>query len=96
MSNIIFVLGQYSPEVLAQPTDLAPFLTVIADHNLDWSVCAFGRNEHACLNEAVSQGGNVRLRFENNIEMRDGTLFKDNAASVAEFLQRTETIKIGL
>lgn len=96
MSDIIFVLGQYSPEVLAQPTDLAPFLTVIADHNLDWSVCAFGRNEHACLNEAVSQGGNVRLRFENNIEMRDGTLFKDNAASVAEFLQRTETIKIGL
>lgn len=87
MSDVIFVLGQYSPQVLGLPEHLSPFLSMIAQHDLDWTVCAFGQNEHACLRAAVAQGGNVRIGFENNIQRPDGTLFEDNATSVAEFLR---------
>jgi uncharacterized protein (DUF849 family) len=87
MSDVIFVLGQYAPEVLAQPNDLNPFLNTIAKHGLNWTVCAFGKNEHACLAAAVARGGNVRIGFENNTQMPDGTPFESNAASVTEFIK---------
>lgn len=87
MRNAIFVLGQYSPSVLAQPSDLTRFLAATADLHLNWSVCAFGRNERACLLAAVAAGGDVRIGFENNIETPEGDLLADNAASVAAFVQ---------
>ena len=86
MSNVIFVLGQYSSKVLAQPSDLAPFLNATAGHGLSCTVCAFGKHEHACLSEAVAQGANVRIGFENNTQKPDGTQFESNAASIVEFI----------
>ena len=87
MSNVIFVLGQYSSKVLAQPSDLAPFLNATAGHGLSCTVCAFGKHEHACLSEAVAQGANVRIGFENNTQKPDGTQFESNAASIVEFIK---------
>jgi uncharacterized protein (DUF849 family) len=89
MSDVIFVLGQYESKVLAKPDDVFPFLKAIAEHNFDWTVCAFGRNEHACLSKAVSLGGNARIGFENNIQNPDGTPLLDNAASISTFLKST-------
>ncbi|MFC3119632.1 3-keto-5-aminohexanoate cleavage protein [Jhaorihella thermophila] len=34
---------------------------------MDWTVCAFGPAEHACLLQALRLGGNVRIGFENNL-----------------------------
>lgn len=87
MRDAIFVLGQYSPPVLAQPSDLAGFLSATADLDLTWSACAFGRHERACLLAAIAAGGDVRIGFENNIETPDGEQLADNAASVAGFVQ---------
>lgn len=86
MRDAIFVLGQYAPPVLAEPEHLPGFLNATADLGLNWTVCAFGRKEHACLLAAVAAGGNVRLGFENNVETPDGALLKDNAASVSAFV----------
>ncbi|MEL0437336.1 3-keto-5-aminohexanoate cleavage protein [Phycobacter sp. K97] len=83
MRDAIFVLGQYAPPVLARPDHLTDFLPAAADLDLNWTVCAFGRNERACLLAAIAAGGDVRIGFENNIETPDGTLLQDNAASVA-------------
>lgn len=87
MRDVIFVLGQYLPQVLAQPKDLQGFLTATADLGLNWSICAFGRNEQACLLEAIVAGGDVRIGFENNIETPEGDLLPDNAASVAALIK---------
>ncbi|WP_259971667.1 3-keto-5-aminohexanoate cleavage protein [Leisingera caerulea] len=87
MRDAIFVLGNYNPPVLARPEGLAVFRDAAADLRLNWTACAFGRNEHACLLAAVAAGGDVRIGFENNIETPEGGLLADNAASVAAFVQ---------
>lgn len=83
MNSVIFVLGQYQPMILAQPQDLQAFLDASNDMNLDWAICAFGQNELACAAEALKQGGNIRIGFENNILLPDGSPAKDNAQTVA-------------
>lgn len=87
MRDAIFVLGQYTPPVLARPDGLPVFLDAAADLRLTWAACAFGRHEHACLLAAVAAGGDARIGFENNIETPQGGLLADNAASVAAFVQ---------
>ncbi|WP_291729233.1 3-keto-5-aminohexanoate cleavage protein [Leisingera sp. F5] len=87
MRDAIFVLGKYNPPVLAQPAGLAAFRDATADLRLNWTVCAFGRHEHACLLAAVTAGGDARIGFENNIETPEGGLLADNAASVTAFVQ---------
>lgn len=75
---VLFVLGSYSPQVSARPTDLDRFLTATKGWAINWSVCAFGRNEAACLRYAMQQGGNIRTGFENNIYLPDGQIAPDN------------------
>lgn len=94
MTSAIFVLGQYVPPVLAQPDDLLPFLNAAGDMNLDWSICAFGHNELACVRAALEFGGNIRVGFENNTQLPDGAPARDNAALVALAVQ--EGLKLGL
>ena len=93
-SDVIFVLGQYGPEVLAQPGDLAKYLAAIEGQQLSWTACAFGRHEQACLLQAIQEGGNVRIGFENNIETPEGDLLKDNASSVAAFVAAAKALNI--
>jgi uncharacterized protein (DUF849 family) len=47
-------------------------------------VCAFGAREGACALTAAALGGHVRIGFENNLHLSDGSLAPDNAALVAE------------
>jgi 3-keto-5-aminohexanoate cleavage enzyme len=49
-----------------------------------WTVCAFGYREHACALTAAAMGGHIRVGFENNLHLKDGTLAPDNAALVAD------------
>ena len=83
----IFVLGRYTPGQVSTPSDLDPFLKTMGAAALNWSVCAFGQNEQACLMAALQAGGNARIGFENNRLTPDGTIFPDNAASVAAFVE---------
>jgi len=83
MNSVIFVLGKYQPMVLAQPSDLHPFLDATKDKHLDWMICAFGQHELACAREALQKGGSLRIGFENNIQLPSGSRAQDNAQTVA-------------
>ncbi len=86
--DTLFVLGSYARARAGQPSDLAPFLAAAQGLDLNWSVCAFGRNEQACLLAALEKGGDVRIGFENNMTAPDGSVFADNAASVAALVHK--------
>jgi len=93
-NSVLFVLGSYVPQVAAQPTDLDPFLAATDGWALNWAICAFGRNEAACLHHALEQGGNVRTGFENNFHLPNGQLAPDNSELVR--LARSAGLSLGL
>ena len=82
MNSVIFVLGRYEPAVLAKPSDLYQFLAATEGMDLKWAICAFGRNELVCARAALQRGGDIRIGFENNIELPDGRLARDNTETV--------------
>ena len=84
--SVLYVLGRYTKGQTSAPDDLLPFLAAAKKAGLtpDWAVCAFGPSETACLTAAYALGGKVRVGFENNLHMADGSIAADNAARVAE------------
>lgn len=84
--QVLYVLGRYTVGQQSDATMLAPFLDAAAQTGLqpDWAVCAFGQAETACLRHALSKAGKVRVGFENNLLMADGTVARDNADRVRE------------
>ncbi|MFD2738898.1 3-keto-5-aminohexanoate cleavage protein [Sulfitobacter aestuarii] len=85
-SQMLFVLGRRAKDQQSDPADLAPFIRWLAQRGdqPDWAICAFGRGETRCLQEAAEAGGKLRVGFENSFRNGDGTLAKDNAERVAE------------
>lgn len=82
--SLLFVLGRYSAGQRSEPLELLPFLAALpAESGALWSLCAFGAKEAACALAAASLGGHVRVGFENNLLLADGTTAPDNAAQVA-------------
>lgn len=79
---LLFVLGRYSKDQQSMPADLLPFLAA-NEQGRAWTICAFGRSEAACALGAATLGGHVRVGFENNLLLPDGSLAPDNAALVA-------------
>jgi len=75
---VLFVLGRYTAGQTSQPVDLLPFLSHDAPRFEHWSVCAFGRHEAACVTTGALLGGNVRVGFENNTWLPDGTIASGN------------------
>ena len=63
-----------------------PYLEMLKNYKItpDWAICAFGRNETACLLATHQQGGKLRVGFENSLWNADGLLATDNAARVEE------------
>lgn len=79
---LLYVLGRYTPGQKSAPADLLPFLAEAESLEADWAICAFGAREYACALTAAALGGHVRVGFENNILMADGSVARDNAALV--------------
>jgi uncharacterized protein (DUF849 family) len=80
---LLFVLGRYAEQQVAAPRDLLGFLCAEGGLAQPWMLCAFGPREAACATAAVGLGGHVRVGFENNLQMPDGTQAPDNAALVS-------------
>jgi uncharacterized protein (DUF849 family) len=76
---LLFVLGRYAAEQQSAPQDLEPFLNALEGRDAVWAVCAFGRREAACAEAAIAAGGHVRVGFENNLHLPDGSLAVGNA-----------------
>lgn len=82
--SVLFVLGRYGQQQ-ADPAELLSFLS--ATENLstwDWSVCAFGARENACIGAAATLGGHGRLGYENNRLLADGAVSNDNSALISQ------------
>lgn len=84
---VIYVLGRYRPGQTSLPVDLLPFLAPDVPKYERWMVCAFGVHEEACVTTAAMLGGHVRVGFENNIWMPDGSLAPSNAALVTRMVE---------
>jgi uncharacterized protein (DUF849 family) len=82
---VLYVLGRYTVGQTSHPADLLPFLAPGMPDFGDWMVCAFGRHETACVTTGALLGGNVRVGFENNLDLPDGT----RAGSNAELARKT-------
>jgi uncharacterized protein (DUF849 family) len=79
----LFVLGRYSETLQGDPADLQGFLDTFEPGAFPWAVCCFGRTEVEAMQRAASSGGHLRIGFENNQVLPDGTPARDNAALVA-------------
>lgn len=91
-ASVLFVLGRHAaPGEAVEPLALLPFL---AEHDpaIPWSLCAFGPREHACCTAAAALGGHVRVGFENNLHLRDGSLAPDNTALVAQMAESARAL----
>ena len=84
----ILVLGQYGVVRDSQPDDLTAYRHEYKEvlEGAGWTVCAFGRNETACLVRAIEEGGKARIGFENNLYDADGSLSASNAARASELV----------
>jgi len=81
---LLYVLGRYTVGQKSVPADLLPFLTETDSVDADWAICAFGARECGCALTAAALGGHVRVGFENNVLMADGSVAPDNAALVGQ------------
>ena len=88
---LLFVLGRYTAGQTSSPTDLVPFVHSHTGGE-PWSVCAFGKTEHACVTAAASLGGHVRVGFENNLYLKTGAVAPDNSALVAQAAEATRSL----
>lgn len=79
----LFVLGRYSESLRGDPGELDRFLEQFEPGAFPWAVCCFGPAEAAAVRRAAAAGGHVRIGFENNQLLPDGTIARDNAQLVA-------------
>lgn len=94
--SVLYVLGRYTPGQVSQPEDLRPFLAPGMPRFASWMTCAFGRHEAACVVAGAEAGGHVRVGFENNLWLPDGSLAPDNAALVRAVAAPLAAAGIGL
>ena len=92
LRHVLFVLGRYlAPGEVEEPRALLGFLE--RHDPLDpWMVCAFGREETACLAAAAALGGDLRVGFENSTRHGDGRVAADNAERVAVIAELVERL----
>ena len=83
--TLMLVLGRYTTGAVSKPADLLPYLQALdpaQPHR--WMVCAFGENEAGCVLTAAALGGDMRVGFENNLQLADGAIAANPAALVAQ------------
>jgi len=83
---ILLVIGKPTPEGSFENS----YLTETNVENLQassWMICAFGENEFAAAKLAASLGGHIRIGFENNSVLADGSDAEDNAALINQIAQ---------
>ena len=87
---VLYVLGNYAAAVAGEIADLEQLLAAAEPGAWPWAVCCFGPNENAVMRRALDLGGHVRIGFENNVLLADGTAAPDNAALIREFASATK------
>jgi 3-keto-5-aminohexanoate cleavage enzyme len=89
---VLFVLGRYTAGQVSKPADLLPFVAAQAPTFAHWGVCAFGAQEIACVTAAALLGGHIRVGFENNELLPDGSRAKGNHELIAAARRAIEAV----
>lgn len=89
---VLYVLGRYTEGQRSAPMDLLAFLASDMPRFSHFMVCAFGHEEAACATAAALLGGHVRVGFENNLFLPNGSLAPDNAALIAAVAEPLRTL----
>ncbi|MET0969185.1 MAG: 3-keto-5-aminohexanoate cleavage protein [Tardiphaga sp.] len=89
---VLFVLGRYTVGQVSKPADLLPFIDSQAPTFTHWSVCAFGAAETACVTTAALLGGHIRVGYENNELLPDGSRARGNHELVAATRRAIEAV----
>jgi len=78
----LFVLGSYqdhSPEI----DQMSQKMTRYSEQaNFPWAVCGFDINEKPSIEQAIKNGGHVRVGFENNIMRNENKKLKDSGEMI--------------
>ncbi len=80
---VLFVLGRHGAQGPSSPGDLDAYVEALGGRDFPWMMCAFGARENECAARAIALGGHVRVGFENNLHLPDGSLARSNADLVA-------------
>jgi 3-keto-5-aminohexanoate cleavage enzyme len=83
----LLVLGNYAGEIEGSVEELEEMHGMADFEEFPWSVCCFGKSELACMQAATGKGGHVRLGFENNLWLADGSMAENNAAVLEQYRQ---------
>lgn len=91
---VLLVLGRYNKTQQSHSMDLVEFLTTLKDNPIQvpWAMCAFGSEEYMCAMSAATFGGHIRVGFENNVYLKDGSLAADNQSSVDQIKQGVKVL----
>lgn len=81
---LMLVVGAYQPPRNGSVDELDQLLEHMPG-DVTWAVCCFGGHEQSVALAAVERGGHVRLGFENNLTLPDGSEAPDNAALIRSF-----------
>jgi uncharacterized protein (DUF849 family) len=101
---VLFVLGRYGAPAAIQPRALVARLQIWPE-DWPWMVCGFGSQEPQFAAAAIGLGGHVRVGFENNLLLSDGSRAETNAQNVENsfllarqagraLVQRAEALKV--
>lgn len=88
--SCLLVLGEYEEQQAGDPGELDALLSSVDCSRFPWSVCCFGPDELRAMLAAFGQGGHVRIGFENNLLLADGSMASDNAQLIAQFVSATQ------
>ncbi len=77
---LLFVIGRYDKDA-GEQEDLRLYLKALKRQS-PWMACGFGQAEYSVMVQAATSGGHVRVGFENNLHLPDGSPASDNAALV--------------
>ncbi len=83
-SAILYVVGRYTQNLIADEQDLLKDLSTLKSLNRPWFCCAFGHTEHKCVKIAIQNAGHCRVGFENNFFLENGTKAKGTYEIVKE------------
>ncbi|MDB5617359.1 3-keto-5-aminohexanoate cleavage protein [Tardiphaga sp.] len=89
---VLYVLGRYTVGQTSAPADLLPFIDSTAPSFEHWSLCAFGAQETACVTAGALLGGHIRVGFENNESLPDGSRAQGNEDLVAATRRAIEAV----
>lgn len=90
--SVLFVLGRYSQDLTGNPLELADFIDAWQGEASDWACCCFGKTEQQAMLIAAQKGGHTRLGFENNLWRPDGSVARDNATLIRDFVSQAADI----